>query len=106
MTIETETILMKFLEELKADVKETNKKLDKLAEDVNDVKVNQAKLEGKVETLEVKLEEKTKTLQSGQDSINNKLSTQNTWLLSLITGLVIGLLGLVAAVGRVVFFPT
>ena len=87
MTIETETILIKLLEELKADVKATNQTL-------TNVQISLARLE-----------EKTISLQQGQDIINNKLNTQNTWLLSLITALIIGVLGLIVIIGKVVFFP-
>ncbi len=102
MTVETETILIKLLEELKAefkelktDVKETNKRL-------NSIEVNQARLEGKIDTLQVE----QKNLTSGQDAINVKLNNQKAWLLTVLTGLMLGILGLIAAVGKVVFFPS
>ncbi len=85
--------LAKFLEDFRQELKETNRKIEKISE-------GQIRLEGKIETLNVEV----KTLQTGQDTINSKLNTQNTWLLSLLTALVVGILGLVAAVGRVVFF--
>ena len=109
MTIETETILIKLLEELKADVKETNQKLDRFIDTTNqtltNIQVNQARLEGKIDNVEGILKEKTSSLQQGQDIINTKLNTQNTWLLSLITALIVGVLGLIVTIGKVVFFP-
>ncbi len=59
----------------------------------------------KVTESQIRLEGEVKTLHSGQDAINAKLNTQNTWLLGFLTALVVGILGLVAAVGKVVFFP-
>ena len=98
MTIETETILIKLLEELKADVKETNQKLDRFIETTNQTLTN-------IQVNQARLEEKTSSLQQGQDGINNKLNTQNTWFLSLITALIIGVLSLIVTIGKVVFFP-
>ncbi len=43
MTIETETILLKLIEELKVETKETNQRL-------TSIEVNQARLEGKIDT--------------------------------------------------------
>ncbi len=101
MNIETETILLKILERIEVEVKETNRKLENAQKDITDLKVGQARLEGKVETTQVEM----KTLQSGQDAINAKLNTQTTWLLSLLTALIVAVLGLVVTIGKVVFFP-
>ncbi len=49
--------LAKILEDIRQDIKETNRKIDKLTEitqkDLTDIKVNQAKLQGKIEILQV-----------------------------------------------------
>lgn len=57
MSVETETILMKLLEELKAESKETNKRL-------NSIEVNQA-IQG----------EQIKSLQKGQDELKADFGT-------------------------------
>ena len=98
MTVETETILIKLLEriEQKLDrfIETTNQKFENVQKDMTDLKVGQARLE-----------EKTSSLQQGQEIINTKINTQNTWLLSLITALIVGVLGLIVTIGKVVFFP-
>jgi hypothetical protein len=75
--------------------------LERIEKNQIELKVGLTQLEGEVKATRLEI----KNLQSGQDAINTKLNVQSTWFLSLLTGLVIGLLGLVAAVGRVVFFP-
>ena len=49
--------LAKVLEDIRQDIKETNRKIDKLTEitqkDLTDIKVNQAKLQGKIEILQL-----------------------------------------------------
>ena len=84
MTIETETILVKLLEK-------SEEKLDRFIEttqrDLTWLKVGQATLGGKIETLQVK----QKNLISGQEAINNKLNKETTWLLTLLTTWLLGL---------------
>ncbi len=91
MTVETETLILKAIEKLeqKLDkfIDNTNQEFKNINQTLTSIQVNQG-IQG----------EQIKELQKGQDK-------QTTWLLSLVTGLVLGLLGLVTAVGKVVFFP-
>ncbi len=84
--------LAKILERIEQKL---DRHIENTQKDLTDLKIGQ-----------IRLEEKTATLTSGQDAINAKLNTQGNWLLSLLTALVVGILGLVAAVGKVVFFPS
>jgi peptidoglycan hydrolase CwlO-like protein len=98
MTVDTETVLLKFLERIEAEAKETNRKLDKLIEDtnlkfdrviqdVNDVQVNQARLEGKIETLQVEIKnvkEDVKEIKTELKETRNEVSGLYKWFIATI----------------------
>lgn len=73
MTVETETILIKLLEELKSDVKE-------LKTEVNQVNINLARLEGKVDVNRVEI-------QNVKEDIKD-LKTGNRWIFGLVVTIV------------------
>lgn len=66
MTVETDTKLQNTLEKL---IETSNQKFDKINETLTTILVNQARLEGKIETLDVKIE----TLQKGQNKLESEL---------------------------------
>ena len=116
MAVENETVLMKFLEELKesnrgveAEVKETNRKLEKFIEttqkDLTDIKVNQARLEGKIDTLQVEVlntKEDVKEIKAELKEVKTELKeTKND-----VSGLYKWIIGtlVVAAVGSANIF--
>ncbi len=76
MTLETETILIKLIEEIKAEGKETNRKLDRVIENVNEVKLTQG-IQG----------EQIKSLQKGQDDFRTELKEVKTELKEVRTEL-------------------
>ena len=107
MTVETETILIKLLEELKAEVKETNHKLDRFIEttngkfdttqkDLTDLKVSFQKdlTDIKVTLAEVKVEVSNtkKDVEEVKGDIKGRISIQTYWFLLLIS-LLIGIVG-------------
>ncbi len=75
MTVESETLILKAIDELKGTlnkfIETTNQKFDDFNTSLTSIQVNQAKLEGEVKTLDVKIE----NLQKGQDELNADLST-------------------------------
>ena len=102
MTVETETILIRLLEELKAEVKETNQKLDRFIETTNlkfenvqkeltDIRVTLAEV--KVEVSNTK-----KDVEEVKNDIKGRISIQTYWFLLLIS-LLIGI------VGKFAFYP-
>lgn len=79
MSVETETMLIKLLEELKVEVKQINQSL-------TNIQVNQARLEGEVKTVQVEV-------QNVKEDVRD-IKTSEKWLIGLFVTL-IGLIGTV-----------
>ncbi len=79
-----------------------NQKLDKLQEDVTEIKIGQVKLEEKLETLETELKREIKALSSEVQGIRKRLDTQEFINRSVVIGFVLA----ISAGAVKLFFPT
>ena len=78
-----------------------NQKLDKLQEDVTEIKIGQVKLEGKLETLETELKGEIKVLEMEIQGISKRLDTQEFINRSVVVGFVLA----ISAGAAKLFFP-
>jgi hypothetical protein len=78
-----------------------NQKLDKLQEDVTEIKIGQVKLEGKLETLETELKGEIKVLEMEIKGIGKRLDTQEFINRSVVVGFVLA----ICAGAVKLFFP-
>ena len=99
-----QTDIADILQELKSDQKEILKEVGNLKQDVNEVKLGQAKLEGKVESLDEKLSGKIESLDeklSGQikaldtktEQLNERIKNSELTNRGILIGLVVIILG-------------
>ncbi len=89
MTVETD-ILTKFLEKYEADSKETNRKLEKLLDEVNLVKLGLVRLEGEIKSGQVEI----RTVREDVQELNSIYK----WVITLIVTLNVGLATLILRV--------
>ncbi|MBD2357612.1 hypothetical protein H6G41_23860 [Tolypothrix sp. FACHB-123] len=78
-----------------------NQKLDKLQEDVTEIKIGQVKLEGKLGTLETELKGEIKVLEMEIQGISKRLDTQEFINRSVVVGFVLA----ISAGAVKLFFP-
>jgi predicted nuclease with TOPRIM domain len=76
MTVETDTKLLSMLEKF---IETSNQKFEKFIETLTTILVNQARFEGKLETIEVKIE----TLEKGQIKLENEIKETKNEISSL-----------------------
>ena len=99
-----QTDIADILQELKSDQKEILQEVGNLKQDVNEVKLGQAKLEGKVESLDEKLSGKIESLDeklSGQikaldtktEQLNERIKNSELTNRGILIGLVVIILG-------------
>ncbi len=70
MTVDTETILIKLIEELKIEAKQTNQRL-------TSIEVNQVRLEGKLDALSVDFQNNKEDLKELKDKVKGRISIHN-----------------------------
>ena len=81
-----ETDLAEILKEIKSDQK-------KLLEEVNDLKLGQAKIEGKIETLDEKLSGQIKALDTKVEQLDKRVGNQEFTNRGVLIGLIVVILG-------------
>jgi uncharacterized phage infection (PIP) family protein YhgE len=97
MTNSIETDLVKVLEKIDSKIdkldEKLEKKFDKLSEDINDLKVGQAKLEGKIDALDEKFSGQNKALDNKVDQLDKRISNSEFTNRGILIGLVVIILG-------------
>ena len=81
-----ETDLAEILKEIKSDQK-------KLLEEVNDLKLGQAKIEGKIEALNEKLSGQIKALDTKVEQLDKRVGNQEFTNRGVLIGLIVVILG-------------
>lgn len=74
-------------------LKDIQTKQDKILEEVKDIKVGQAKLEGRIDTLDEKLSGQIKTLDAKVEQIDKRVANQEFINRGVLIGLILALLG-------------
>jgi outer membrane murein-binding lipoprotein Lpp len=82
--------------QIESDLKEIltiDNKLDKLSEDVTELKIGQARLEGKLETVDQRLSGQIKSLDTKVDQLDKRVGNQEFTNRGVLVGLIIVILG-------------
>ncbi|MEN9565224.1 MAG: hypothetical protein RLZZ69_420 [Cyanobacteriota bacterium] len=79
--------------DLKDILNKFDQKLDRLSIDLTDLKVGQAKLEGKIEAVDEKLSGQIKTLDTKVDQLDKRIGNSELTNRGILIGLVVIILG-------------
>ncbi|MBE9170689.1 hypothetical protein IQ238_25295 [Pleurocapsales cyanobacterium LEGE 06147] len=93
MSIQIESDLKEILQRFEQRFDKIDQKLDKLSEDVTELKVGQARLEGKIEAVDEKLSGQIKALDNKVDGLDKRVSNQEFTNRGVLIGLIVVILG-------------
>ena len=83
--------------QIESDIKDIlgqiNQKLQKVSEDITELKVGQAKIEGKIETVDEKLSGQIKALDTKVEQLDKRISNSELTNRGVLIGLVVVILG-------------
>ena len=83
----------KILEQMHSKFDGMQFRQDKILEEIKEIKVGQAKLEGRIDTLDEKLSGQIKTLEAKVEQIDKRVANQEFTNRGVLIGLILALLG-------------